>query len=178
MSRRAFAGLLSILALGLAGVVPAAAQTAPLQPPTQATYAAGPVNTGHIQAELVAQTQGVAPGGTAYVAIRQDIAKGWHTYWRNPGDSGEATSAKWITPTGWSVGDWVWPSPQRLPLGPLMNYGYVGQVLLPVAINVPASAKPGTTATLQADVTFLVCADICVPEDAKLELSIPVAANA
>src|ERR1700758_2927207 len=55
--------------------------------------AAAPVDTGHLQAELVAQTAGVAPGGTVYVAIRQNILKGWHTYWRNPGDSGQATTA-------------------------------------------------------------------------------------
>jgi thiol:disulfide interchange protein DsbD len=174
--RRALASLVlpGFVFLGLASVAsPAAAQTVALKPPP-ADFAAGPVKTGHLEAELVPETQGVAPGGLAYVAIRQDIQKGWHTYWRNPGDSGEATSAKWTLPTGWSVGDWVWPAPQRLPLGPLMNYGYTGQVLLPVALNVPASAKPGASQTLKADVTFLVCADICVPEEAKLQLTLPV----
>jgi thiol:disulfide interchange protein len=169
--RRALASLLICSLSALA----AHAQTA-LRPPP-AAFAPGPQNTGHLTAELVSQTKGVAPGGLAYIAIRQDIAKGWHTYWRNPGDSGEATSAKWTLPKDWSAGDWVWPAPQRLPLGPLMNYGYTGQVLLPVALNVPASAKPGTTQTLKADVTFLVCADICVPEEAKLQLDVPVVAG-
>jgi thiol:disulfide interchange protein DsbD len=171
--RRATAFLL----LSLAAPLTASAQTAALAPPP-AAFAPGPQNTGHLTAELVSQTRGVAPGGLAYVAIRQDIQKGWHTYWRNPGDSGEATSAKWELPKDWSVGDWVWPAPQRLPLGPLMNYGYTKQVLLPVALNVPASAKPGATVTLKADVTFLVCADICVPEEAKLQLDLPVTADA
>ena len=169
--RRVFASLI-LCAVALAGV-PASAQTVALQPPP-ADFASGPIKTGHLEAELVPETQGVAPGGLAYVAIRQGITKGWHTYWRNPGDSGEATSAKWNLPSGWSVGDIVWPAPQRLPLGPLMNYGYTNQVLLPVALNVPASAKPGTSQTLKADVTFLVCADICVPEEAKLALTVPV----
>ncbi len=169
-----FRPVLALAALAFTAVFGAAqAQTVPLTPPP-ASYAAGPVNTGHLQAELVAQTTGVAPGGMAYVAIRQSIMKGWHTYWRNPGDSGEATSEKWTLPKGWSVGDTVWPAPERLPLGPLMNYGYVGDVLLPVAIDVPASAKVGDKALLQADVTFLVCADICVPEEAKLQISLPV----
>ncbi|MDB5459495.1 MAG: thiol:disulfide interchange protein [Caulobacteraceae bacterium] len=156
--------------VGFAGRGASAQIAAPALPPAPP----GAVNTGHLQAQLVPQTTGVAPGGMAYIAIRQSIAKGWHTYWRNPGDSGEATSAKWALPQGWSVGDTVWPAPQRLPLGPLMNYGYVGDVLLPVAVNVPASAKPGTTQTLNAAVTFLVCADICVPEDAKLSIALPV----
>ncbi|HEY4029151.1 MAG TPA: protein-disulfide reductase DsbD domain-containing protein [Caulobacteraceae bacterium] len=174
MIRRALA---SLVFLGLAAFAgSAAAQTVALQPPP-ADFVAGASKTGHLEAELVPETTGVAPGGLAYVAIRQDILKGWHTYWRNPGDSGEATSAKWTLPKGWSVGDWVWPAPQRLPLGPLMNYGYTGQVLLPVSLNVPGDAKPGTTQTLKADVTFLVCADICVPEEAKLKIDLPVVAG-
>jgi thiol:disulfide interchange protein DsbD len=140
-------------------------------------YASGEVNTGHLKAQLVSQTDGVAPGGTAYIAIRQSIAKGWHTYWRNPGDSGEATSVKWTLPPAWSAGDTVWPAPERLPLGPLMNYGYVGDVLLPVAIEVPASAQVGTTQMVKAAVSFLVCADICIPEDAKLQIALPVVAG-
>ncbi len=173
--RRAFITALTGFAAALLSA-PAFAQTVPLQPPP-ADFAAGPVKTGHLEAELVPETSGVAPGGLAYVAIRQNILKGWHTYWRNPGDSGEATSAKWTLPSGWSVGDWAWPAPQRLPLGPLMNYGYTGQVLLPVSLNVPASAKPGSSVTLKADVRFLVCADICVPEEAKLKLTVPVVAG-
>ncbi len=178
MLRRPFASqvVASLIIWSAALLAPAFAQTVALQPPP-ANFAAGPAKTGHLEAELVPETQGVAPGGLAYVAIRQDIAKGWHTYWRNPGDSGEATSAKWTLPSGWSVGDWAWPAPQRLPLGPLMNYGYTGQVLLPVSLNVPASARPGTRVTLKADVRFLVCADICVPEEAKLQLSVPVVAG-
>jgi thiol:disulfide interchange protein DsbD len=170
--RRVFASLMLCVTALIAA--PVLAQTAPLQPPSHADFVSGPVKTGHLEAELVPETTGVAPGGLAYVAIRQNITPGWHTYWRNPGDSGEATSAKWTLPNGWSVGDMVWPAPQRLPLGPLMNYGYTGQVLLPVALNVPGDAKPGTTQTLKADVTFLVCADICVPENAKLKLDLPV----
>jgi thiol:disulfide interchange protein/DsbC/DsbD-like thiol-disulfide interchange protein len=173
--RRVFASLMfsaAALAMSASGA-PASAQTVALQPPP-ADFAAGAVKTGHLEAELVPETTGVAPGGLAYVAIRQNITPGWHTYWRNPGDSGEATSAKWTLPSGWSVGDMVWPAPQRLPLGPLMNYGYTNQVLLPVALNVPGDAKVGGNVTLKADVRFLVCADICVPEEAKLKLDVPV----
>ncbi len=139
---------------------------------------AAPVNTGHLTAELLARDQGVTPGGTTYVALRQTIAKGWHTYWRNSGDSGEATQLKWTLPPGWSAGDLIWATPTRQPTGPLMNYGYQGEVLLPVALTAPTSAKPGETVTLTAAAAFLVCADICVPEDAVLTLSLPVVAAA
>jgi thiol:disulfide interchange protein/DsbC/DsbD-like thiol-disulfide interchange protein len=140
--------------------------------------AAAPVDTGHLEAELVAQERGAVPGGTVYVALRQKIDKGWHTYWRNPGDSGEPTTIKWTLPAGWQAGEIVWQTPARMPIGPLLNYGYSGEVLLPVAIQVPATAAVGSTATLKADVTFLVCELTCVPEYASLTLNIPVAAAA
>jgi thiol:disulfide interchange protein DsbD len=140
--------------------------------------AAAPVSTGHLTAELVAQTQGVAPGQTTYVALHQAIQPGWHTYWRNAGDSGEPTRLKWTLPAGWRAGELVWPTPRRLPVGPLVNYGYEGEVLLPVAITAPADAKPGQAVTLKAAASFLVCKEICVPEDATLTLALPVVAAA
>ncbi len=143
---------------------------------TAAPALAAPVNTGHIEAELVAQEAAV-PGGTVYVAVRQKIAKGWHTYWRNPGDSGEPTKITWTLPAGWKAGEIVWPTPTRQPIGPLMNYGYSGEVLLPTPIEVPASARAGETVRLTAAVLFLVCADICIPEEALLTLDLPVAAE-
>ncbi|HET6970233.1 MAG TPA: thioredoxin family protein, partial [Phenylobacterium sp.] len=103
--------------------------------------------------------------------------KGWHTYWKNAGDSGEPTRIKWTMPAGWSASDFTWPTPRRLPVGPLVNYGYVGEVLLPMALTAPADAKPGQPVTLSAAVQFLVCADVCVPEDAALTLSLPVTAS-
>jgi len=136
--------------------------------------AAQPVNTGHLTAELVASAQGVAPGQTIHVALRQQIQKGWHTYWRNAGDSGEATKITWTLPPGWAASDFTWPTPHRLPVGPLVNYGYEGEVLLPVALTAPADAKVGSTVTLRGAAAFLVCADICIPEDAVLELKLPV----
>ena len=139
--------------------------------------AAQPVNTGHVQAELVAESQGIAPGQTIHVALRQQIEKGWHTYWRNSGDSGEATRITWTLPTGWQAGAFTWPAPRQLPVGPLMNYGYEGEVLLPVAITAPATAQPGQTIQLAAKAQFLVCAEICVPEDANLTLALPVTAG-
>jgi thiol:disulfide interchange protein len=139
------------------------------------------IDTGHIEAELVAQEAAVVPGGVTYLAIRQKIDKGWHTYWRNAGDAGEATKVAWTLPAGWKAGDIVWPAPKRLVEGKpplhLAVYAYQGEVLLPVPIEVPANAKVGSTAQLKVAVAFLVCAEICVPEDAVLTLSLPVAAQ-
>ncbi|MEO8115621.1 MAG: protein-disulfide reductase DsbD domain-containing protein, partial [Phenylobacterium sp.] len=155
MTMRFLAGLV----MALAFAVPALAQ---------------PVNTGHLTAELVSEAEGIAPGQTIHLALRQQIQKGWHTYWRNAGDSGEPTKAVWVLPAGWRAGDFTWPTPHRLPVGPLVNYGYEGEVLLPLALTAPATARPGETAHLKANAAFLVCADICVPEDAVLQIDLPV----
>ncbi|HEX4181382.1 MAG TPA: protein-disulfide reductase DsbD domain-containing protein [Caulobacteraceae bacterium] len=143
---------------------------------TAAPVWAAAVNTGHIEAELVADRTSVAPGQVVHVALRQKIQPGWHTYWRNPGDSGQPVTLDWTLPTGWRAGAIVWPTPQRLKIGPLMDYGYTGEVLLPVAITVPASAVAGRSAVLKAHAAFLVCKDVCVPEDAMLNLDLPVTA--
>jgi thiol:disulfide interchange protein len=138
---------------------------------------AAPVNTGHIEAELVARDATIPPGGAAYLALRQSIDKGWHTYWRNPGDSGEATKLDWTLPAGWTAGDIVWPAPSRLVIGPLTNYGYSGEVLLPVSITAPADARPGDY-VLKAKASFLVCEDICIPEEAELSITVTLAQGA
>ena len=137
---------------------------------------ATPVKTGHITLDLIAQTQGIAPGGQVVVALSQDIQSEWHTYWRNSGDSGAPTELTWSLPKGWSAGEIVWATPSRQPTGPLMNYGYVGEVLLPVTLTAPQSAKVGDTVELKAHASVLVCADVCVPEDADLTLTLPVVA--
>jgi thiol:disulfide interchange protein DsbD len=132
----------------------------------------------HVKAALAAETQGAAPGSTLYVAVIQKIEHGWHTYWRNPGDAGEPTTIAWTLPPGWRAGDIVWPAPKRLPVGPLMNYGYEDQAILATPIEVPADARPGQTVHIAAKVAMLVCADVCVPQDASLALDVPVTAGA
>jgi thiol:disulfide interchange protein DsbD len=139
---------------------------------------AEPVKTQHLEVELVPESTAAVPGGTTYLAIHQKMTPGWHTYWRNPGDSGQATEAQWTLPQGWKAGGFVWPTPHRYVTGPLMNYVYSDEVYLPVPIEVPASAKPGSTVEIKASAHFLVCSDICIPEDADLKLSLPVAASA
>jgi DsbC/DsbD-like thiol-disulfide interchange protein/cytochrome c biogenesis protein CcdA len=128
----------------------------------------------HVRPVLAVATRGAPAGGTLTVALVETIDPGWHTYWRNPGDAGEPTRIAWSLPAGWRAGDIVWPAPRRLPVGPLMNFGYVGQVVLPTSIAVPADARPGSVAHIAAKVSMLVCADVCVPQDADLALDAPV----
>ncbi len=136
---------------------------------------AAPVKTSHVEAELVAETRGAAPGQTLNVALHQKIVPGWHTYWRNPGDAGQATSLSWTLPAGWTAGDIIWPEPERFLSGPLMNYVFSNEVYLPTPIQIPADAKPGKQ-QLNAVVDWLVCKDVCVPEQVKLTLPVVVTA--
>ena len=92
----------------------------------------------------------------------------------NPGDSGASTTITWHLPPGWSAGPIQWPYPKRLPVGPLMNFGYEDQVALLSDLKAPADAKPGDTATLAADVLWLVCSDVCIPEETHLTLPLTI----
>lgn len=137
--------------------------------------APGPQRTERIEAELVPMGAWATPGSTAVVAIRQKIEPGWHTYWRNQGDSGGPTTLTWALPTGLKPGDILWPLPERQRLQSLMNYGYSGTVFLPVPIEIPADAQPGRSLPLRVTAHFYVCSDeMCVPEDLDLALDLPV----
>ena len=128
-----------------------------------------------VTARLIAEQQSARPGGSVTVALEQDIASGWHTYWLNPGDVGQATTIDWSLPAGWKADVFQWPTPKRLPVGPFMDYGYEGKVWLLTNIAVPAGAKLGDSVALKGTAHFLVCKDICIPEDATLSVPMKVA---
>lgn len=137
--------------------------------------AADVATTPRVEARLVSLAQGVpSAGGTISLALHQRMAPGWHTYWRNPGDSGEPTKIEWTLPQGFAAGEIVWPHPERLAFGQLANFGFSGEVLLRVDIAVPPGLKPGGTVTFAGKVAWLVCKDICIPEEAMLDLTLPV----
>jgi len=138
---------------------------------------AQPVNTGNVEIEFHSARAAIAPGETFTIALRQNIEEHWHTYWRNPGDSGEPTEITWSLPQGWSAGEIQWPAPEAIPFDVLVNYGYSGEVLFPLTLTAPASARAGETVTLSANIYMLVCSDICIPEEADLTLTLPVEAQ-
>jgi thiol:disulfide interchange protein/DsbC/DsbD-like thiol-disulfide interchange protein len=131
--------------------------------------------TEHVQARLVSSQAMVAPGQRFTVALEQKIKPHWHTYWLNPGDSGQATTLEW---TGAQAGAIQWPTPSIQAIGPIVNYGYEGRAALLVELTVPADAKPGSRFKPAAAVKWLVCKDVCIPEDVSLGLDLPVSAEA
>ncbi len=131
-----------------------------------------------VHARLIAEHDTVAPGGTVTVALEQDIRAGWHTYWRNAGDAGAPTEIHWTLPPGWRAGAIQWPYPKAEAVGPLMDYGYEGKPWLLVDVSAPRDAKPGDIVTLKAAASWLVCAEVCVPEDTTLTLPLRIGAAA
>ena len=137
---------------------------------------AAPVKTTYVEAELVSRSMALNPGEKPLLGLRLKHAPHWHTYWQNPGDSGMPTTIQWKLPAGFKAGPILWPVPQLLPVPPLMNYGYEGEVLLPVELlAIPKDWPAGQPAKLAARVDWLVCKDVCIPEGADLELTLPVA---
>ena len=137
-----------------------------------------PVKTAHVEAELVAAKTALVPGEPITVALRLVLEKGWHTYWRNPGDSGLPTTLAWTLPPGVEAGPIEWPAPRMLPVGPLVNYGYEDVALHLVEIRPQRSLAIGGTAVLAARADWLVCKEVCIPEGADLTLALPVAESA
>src|SRR5262245_5124984 len=128
-----------------------------------------------VRAELIAEPAGVAPGQAFWVGLRLAIKEKWHVYWRNPGDSGEAVAIAWQLPAGYAAGPIVWPTPSRIPVAHLVNYGYEREVVLLTEILAPAAG--GAAAEIAADVSWLVCEKICIPGSTRVSLALPVAAS-
>jgi len=130
----------------------------------------------HVKVTLVAETDSIQPGQTLVAGVRLQMDAGWHTYWRNPGDAGLPTKAKWDLPEGFAAGELQWPRPIRFNTGPLVSYGYEHEVLLPVEIQVPATLSSNEV-RLSARVSWLECEEVCLPGKAELALALPVRAN-
>src|SRR5271155_3487770 len=133
------------------------------------------VATDNVKARLVSEVKAVGPGQVFWVALELNIRDGWHTYWRNPGDSGQATNLTWTLPAGVTAGDILWTAPHRFEVAPLVNYGYAKHALHMVKITAPGDLKAGASPLeLKAKASWLVCSDVCIPESADLQLKMPV----
>jgi thiol:disulfide interchange protein DsbD len=136
------------------------------------------VSTDNVKSRLVSEVKSVAPGQVFWVALELNVREGWHTYWRNPGDSGEPTKLVWTLPAGFTAGDIVWTTPHRFEIPPLVNYGYAKLAVHLVKITAAGNLEAGTPIALSAKASWLVCSDVCIPESADLHLSLPYSAAA
>jgi thiol:disulfide interchange protein len=140
--------------------------------------APAPASSKNVKASLLSESASLRPGQPVTLGLRLSMADGWHTYWKNPADSGLPTKLKWSLPEGFAAGEIAWPHPERISAPPLMSYGYEDEVVLPVVVTVPAGLPVGQPVRLSARADWLECKEICLPGKADLELTLPVAADA
>ncbi|MDT7933129.1 MAG: protein-disulfide reductase DsbD family protein [Sphingomonadaceae bacterium] len=144
--------------LGLVAALPAAA--------------ASTVTNAHATVSLTAEQASAKPGGTVTLGIRLAARPGWHTYWKNPGESGTENRYAWTLPAGATVGEVRYPAPQRLVISGIMNYVFEGEPLLLADVSVPEGVTGTFASALKLD--YLICsAELCVPERAELTISLP-----
>jgi thiol:disulfide interchange protein DsbD len=126
--------------------------------------------------ELITSSADAAAGGELWVALRFQLAPGWHIYWRNPGDSGGPPVVRWQLPPGVTVGEFEWPVPARIPLGPLVNFGYEESIVLPAKVTF-APGTAGGPLRIGGFVRWLICKDVCVSDETTLGISLPLGAQ-
>jgi thiol:disulfide interchange protein DsbD len=152
--------LLPLLVLGFAALLPAVARA-------------------QVKASLVAAETAIVPGKPVQVALRLVHQPHWHTYWINPG-TGLVTEIKWSLPPGWTASAIQWPAPYVIKdkTGAITGNGFENDTFLPVTLTPPADLAPGTKVTLKASAEWLMCEDVCMPGNADVTLTLPVAATA
>ena len=126
---------------------------------------ADPVDTGHARISLIKDHSDFVPGTSINMGLKVSMDKGWHTYWKNPGDSGGPIEVDWDLPEGFSVSDIKWPLPEKIEYPPLMTYGYEDFVIYPMVLSIPADYS-NDYFEMTADI--LICADVCIPESGKI----------
>jgi thiol:disulfide interchange protein DsbD len=137
-------------------------------------FSAEPQQSEHVKARLISEVKSIQPGESFYVALWLKMDKLWHTYWKNPGDSGLPTKIEWNLPDGFVPGVVQWPYPKRFEKSGLVSFGYEGEVFLITQIEAPKAIKSGTNAKLSASVDWLVCKERCTSGHVDLVIKMPV----
>jgi thiol:disulfide interchange protein DsbD len=135
--------------------------------------AAAPAHAAHTEARLLLSAEAARPGDTIWAGVDLKMEPGWHTYWKNPGDSGQATEIKWTLPPGVSASEIQWPLPKKLPPAEVTTYGYEDEVVLLVPLTL-ATNLPAGALRLAAKVSWLECKEACIPASAEVEAALTV----
>lgn len=130
----------------------------------------------HSQVRLLLERESLVVGDTNWLAFEISPRDGWHSYWKNPGDSGAAPIFEWSLPEELSVGDTQFAAPERIPVAHLMNYGYRGTsvVLLPIEVTEIAESKPFSVGLVAE---WLICEVECVPQIGEWRFELPTVSN-
>lgn len=151
-----------------------AAQAAPAAYAGMGSPFAGAAQPKTVTVELVARRTAGIPRAANDIGILLKHEPGWHTYWQFSGDSGYPPSVEWKLPRNWKAESRGWPVPEKHKLGPITNFVYSGEVLLPFNLEIPWGTPYGGTYTLRAKVDYLACKEVCIPGTAQVSLKLPV----
>jgi len=143
-----------------------------------ATGSATAQRKGHVEATLVAEKDAIEPGRPLTLGLRLRMEEGWHTYWKNPGDAGLPPRITWRLPEGFAAGSLEFPTPRRIAVPPLMSYGYEGEALFPLVVEVPAGLAEGASVRLEGRADWVECKEVCIPGRAEIGISLPVRTSA
>ncbi len=129
----------------------------------------------HTEVTLLLSATTARPGDTIWAGMDLKMEPGWHTYWKNPGEAGQATEIKWQLPPGLTAGEIQWPLPKKLPPADITTYGYEDEVMLLVPLkigtNFPANTAP---LDLKAKVSWLECKESCIPASAEVQAELAI----
>ena len=134
------------------------------------TFSNSYFNTGQSSVTLLTESNQVGGEETLLVGLEFNLSPGWHTYWENPGDSGEGASIKWNLPSGFKASTILWPGPKRIPVEPLMTYGYEDKALLLTEIKSPKEFS--NPIKISAKINWLTCKDICIPQEGQVDMTL------
>lgn len=134
--------------------------------------------TARTETSLTANVKAINSGKAFWALLHIKLKEGWHTYWKNPGDSGTSPILQWTLPKGFTAGEIAYQAPERLPTGPLMDYGYNNDAYYLIPLQAPGALQPHATSIIMLKAQWLVCKDVCVPEKAEFSLVLPVAVEA
>jgi thiol:disulfide interchange protein len=135
--------------------------------------AALPARAAHTQVQLLLSANPAKPGDTIWAGVDMKMDAGWHTYWKNPGDSGIATTIQWDLPPGITAGEIQWPLPEKLPPAEVTTYGYQNELMLLVPLTLATNLPVGPL-VLKADVAWLECEEQCVPGSTNVEATLNI----
>jgi thiol:disulfide interchange protein DsbD len=135
-----------------------------------------PTATHHVVAKLIANTSNVIPGKPFRLGIQLIMDKGWHTYYKEPGEAGMATKIIWNLPPGFKNEKLLWEKPDKFNDTGITTYGYIDNTLIASEIIPPQQLPVGKKITFTAHVEWLACNELCVPGHADVQLILNTAA--
>ncbi len=131
------------------------------------------LRTDHLDSRLVAESMAAVPGQKLRIGLLLQHDPHWHTYWRNPGDSGLPTRIELQLPDRVVASDIQWPAPQRFDIEGIVNFGYGGEQLLPIELQVPEDFADAQL-EIVATASWLICEIECIPGRGEYRLNLPV----